>query len=77
MTGLCVSRFFVADKLLSSHTFFNQSQVLVLALDNALEILDILSQLFHLCLVELLCLLGGLFNVETGSHVDQDGLGAC
>ena len=59
------------------NTFFNQPQVLVLALDDSLKILDILSQLFHLCLVELLCLLGRRFDVETGSDVDQDGLGAC
>lgn len=59
------------------HTLFNQPQVLVLALDDTLEILDILSQLFHLCLVELFCLLCGLFDVETGSDVYQDGLGAC
>lgn len=58
-------------------TFFNQSQVLVLALDNALKILDILAQLFCLCLVELLCLLSRLLNVEPGSDVYQNSLGAC
>ena len=76
MTALCVSKNTVIQ-FRFFHTFFNQPQVLVLALDNTLKILDILSQLFHLCLVELFCLLGGLFDVKTGSDVDQDGLGAC
>jgi hypothetical protein len=56
-------------------TFLNDPQILVLALDDLLEIAEVLAQIVHLSVVELESVGGALFNVEASADVDNDGRG--
>lgn len=65
-------RLLLAD--LCPQHILNHAQIVALALQHALELLEALAQLLDLALVELLAVARRLLNVEAGADVDDDVL---
>lgn len=57
---------------LLSQDLFHHSQIVRLAVHDVLQVLDVLSQLLNFGGVELLCIIGGLLDVEPGTDIDKD-----
>jgi hypothetical protein len=58
-------------------TFFDNLKILILALDNLLEIAEVLAQIVYFASVELDSIRGGLFDVEACANIDDDGAAGC
>lgn len=66
----------LSEYLLLQH-FFHHPEVITLAVDDVLQLLNILAEFIHLVIVELLRFGCRLLDEEAGAHVNEHMVGIC